>query len=211
MFFKGVAEEVGEVVTFLMLVLVVLLGFDRRGARCSARGVSEVRWIRVSLLGKPKLASTGGLDVRKSEVLVIVQVGEDLVVRCAKGAVAGGFEGSKNDGPKDVVNGERAHVLKSSADIADFAEVGVNGVLGVAIPGHEASYLTGKEDSLHALVLQGENGQKSFPYPLTTQKLGRAVLVKNGIGVGKLGPLRHETAVYGVFKKIAFMFVHSHP
>jgi hypothetical protein len=146
-----------------MIVLVVLLGFDRRVARRSARGVGAVRWIRVWLFGTPKLASTDGLEVRKSEVLVVVQVVEDLVVRCAKGAVAIGFEGSKNDGPKDVVDDERAHVLKSSADIADFAEVGVNGVLGVAIPGHEASYLTGKEDSLHALVLEGESGQKSFP------------------------------------------------
>ena len=79
-------------------------------------------------------------------------------MHCAKGAVVGGFEGSQNDGPKNVVNGERAHVLKNSADITDFAEVGVNSVLGVSIPGHEVSDLTGKEDSLHALVLEGENG-----------------------------------------------------
>jgi len=72
MFFKGVAEEGGEFVTSLMLVLVVLLGFDRRGARRSARGVGAVRW--VALLGTPKLASTDGLDVRKSKVLVVVQV-----------------------------------------------------------------------------------------------------------------------------------------
>ena len=80
MFFKGVAEEDGEFVTSLMLVLVVLLGFDRRGTR-SPQGVLAVRWFRVSLLGAPKLASTYGLDVRKSEVLVIVQVVEDLVKR----------------------------------------------------------------------------------------------------------------------------------
>ncbi len=109
-----------------------------------------------------------------------------------------------------VVDGERAHVFKSSADIADFAEVGVNSVLGVTIPGHESSDLTGNEDSLHALVLEGEIGQEGFPYLLSAQKLGRAVLVKNGVGVGKLGPQRHKTAVYCVFK-IAFMFVHCHP
>jgi hypothetical protein len=34
-----------------------------------------------------------------------------------RGSTVGGFEGSQNDGPKYVVNGERAHVLKSSADI----------------------------------------------------------------------------------------------
>jgi hypothetical protein len=78
----------------------------------------------------------------------------------AKGAVVGGFEGSQNDGPKNIVDGENTHVLKRSADIADFAEVGVNSVLGVAIPGHEASNLTGKEDSLHALMLEGERRVK---------------------------------------------------
>jgi hypothetical protein len=120
----------------------------------------------------------------------LLQVVEDLVVRRAKDAVGGGFEGSQNDGPKDVVDGERAHVLKISADIADFAKVGVNSVLGVTIPGHETSDLTGNEDSLHALVLEGERGQKSFPYHRT--KLGRAVFVKNGVGVRKIGPQRHK-------------------
>jgi hypothetical protein len=205
MFFKGVAEEDCEFVAPLTFVLVVLLGFDRRGALRVTRGVSVVRWILVSLLGTPKLANTDSLDVRKSEVLVIVQVVEDLVVRCAKGAIVGGFEGSQNDRPKYVVDGEHAHVLKRSADISDLAEMGVNSVLGVSIPGHEVSDLTGKEDSLHPLVLEGENGEESFPYLLSAQKLVRAVLVKNGVNVGKLGPQRHKTAVYSVFKKIAFM------
>jgi hypothetical protein len=60
-------------------------------------------------------------------------------------------------------------------------------------------------------VIEGESNEKSFPYLLTTQKLVRAVLVKNDVGVGELGPQRHQTVVYGVFKKIAFVFVHSHP
>jgi hypothetical protein len=58
----------------------------------------------VLLLGTVKLASTDCLDVRKSEVRsVVVQVVEDLVVRCAKGAVVGRFKGSQNDGPKYVI------------------------------------------------------------------------------------------------------------
>ena len=64
---------------------------------------------------------------------------------------------------------------------------------------------------MHALVLEGESCQKSFPYLLSAQELGRAVFVKNGVGVKKLRLQRHKTAVYGVFKKIAFMFVHRHP
>jgi hypothetical protein len=87
----------------------------------------------VSLRGTPKLASTDCLDVRKTEVLVVVQVVEDLVVHCVKGAVVGGFEGSQNDRPKNIVNGDRVHVLESTADINHFAEVGVNSVLGVTI------------------------------------------------------------------------------
>jgi hypothetical protein len=91
--------------------------------------------------------------------------------------------------------------------------VGVESVLGIAIPGHKASDLTGKKDSLHALVLEGESCEKSFPYSylLIAQKLGRPVLVKNGVGVGELGPQRHKLEVYCVFKKIAFVFVHHHP
>ena len=95
MLFEGVAEEDDVFMTSLTLVLVVLLGFDRRCARRGARRVSAVRWIRVSLLGTPKLASTDGLDVRKGDVLVVVQVVEDLVVRGAEGAVVTGFEGSR--------------------------------------------------------------------------------------------------------------------
>jgi hypothetical protein len=31
------------------------------------------------------------------------------------------------------------------------------------------------------------------------------------VGVGELGRQRHKAAIYGVFKKIAFVFVYSHP
>ena len=106
----------------MSFVLVVLLRFDRRCALHSARGVCAGRWIRASLLCEPKLAGTDGLDVRKGEVLVVVQVVEDLVVRCAKGTVGGGFEGNQNDGPKYVVDSERAHLIKSSADITESSE-----------------------------------------------------------------------------------------
>jgi hypothetical protein len=59
--------------------------------------------------------------------------------------------------------------------------VGVDSVLGIAIPGHKASDLTGKKDSLHVLVLERESSEKGFPYELyvlSTQKLGRSVVVK---------------------------------
>ena len=72
MLFEGVAEEGDVFMSSLMLVLVVLLGFGRRCALRVARGVVDVRWIQSSFLATSKLASTNGLDVRKSEVLVVV-------------------------------------------------------------------------------------------------------------------------------------------
>ena len=87
---KGGAEDGGEFVAVLALVLVVLIGW--RGTRLSARGVGSVRWIRVALLGTPKLASTDGLHVCKGDVLFVVQVVEDLVVRGAEDAVVKGFD-----------------------------------------------------------------------------------------------------------------------
>jgi len=66
MLFKGVAEEDGEFVTSLMLVLVVLLGFDRRSARRVARGVSAERaLVRVAA----KLAGASLLDESEGQVL----------------------------------------------------------------------------------------------------------------------------------------------
>jgi hypothetical protein len=46
---------------------------------------------------------------------------------------------------------------------------------------------------------------------LSAQKHGRAVIVKNGIVLGELGPQRYKTEIYGVFKEVTFILVHSHP
>ena len=89
--------------------------------------------------------------------------------------------GSQNDGLKIVVDCERVHVFESEADFADFTEVGLDIVLGVAVPCHETSNLECKKDSLHVLVLERESSEKGFPYELyvlSTQKLGRSVVVK---------------------------------
>jgi hypothetical protein len=81
------------------------------------------------------------------------------------------------------------------ADFADFTEVCVDIFLGVAVPCHEASNPASKKDSWHAFVLEKESGEKGFPYLLSAQKLGRAVVVKNGVGVGELGPQRYKTTI----------------
>ena len=108
MLLKGDVEEGGEFVAALAILLVVLLMFGWRGARRSTRDVGAVRWIRVSLLGTLNWRAQT-VWMRKGEVLVVVQVVEDLVVGCAKGDVVGGFEGSQNDRPKYVIDGERSH------------------------------------------------------------------------------------------------------
>ena len=53
MLLKGVAEEGGEVVASLSLVLVVLLGFVRRCALCGALCFGAVRCARAVLLAEP--------------------------------------------------------------------------------------------------------------------------------------------------------------
>jgi hypothetical protein len=134
----------------------------------------------VSLLDAPKSASTDGLDVLKGDVLVLVQVVEDLVVHCSEDAVVRGFDGSQNDGLKNIVDCERVHVFEGKADLVDFTKMGVDIFLGVAVPCHEACNLAIKKDSLHTVVVEREIGEKGFPYLLISQKLGRAVFVKNG-------------------------------
>ena len=72
MLFKGVAEEGGEFVTALMLVLVVLLGFGRRGARrakgtpwSSGRAAIECS-MRALVRVASKLAGASVLDESES-------------------------------------------------------------------------------------------------------------------------------------------------
>ena len=119
---------------------------------------------------------------------------------------------------KNVVDCDRVHVFEGLADFANFTEVVVDIVLGVAVPFHEASNLAGKKDclaGLQALVPERESIERGFPYLLSAQKLVRAVFVKNGEGVGELGPQRYNAATYSVtvFKEVSFNFVHSswHP
>jgi hypothetical protein len=130
---------------------------------------------------------------------------------CAKVTDKNIGEQKHNDRLKNVVNCECVHVFEGKADFADFTEMGVDIVLGVAVPCHESSDLASKKDSLHVLMLEREICEKGFPYLFSTQKMGRAVFVNHGEDVGELRPQRYKTAIYCVFKKVAFIFVHSHP
>ncbi len=46
----------------------------------------------------------------------------------------------------------------------------------------------GKQNSLHALVVERESSQEGFPYLLGTQRLGGAVVVEDLDRVGERGP-----------------------
>jgi hypothetical protein len=60
-------------------------------------------------------------------------------------------------------------------------------------------------------VPERESIERGFPYLLSAQKLVRAVFVKNGEGVGELGPQRYNAATYSVtvFKEVASTWVWS--
>jgi hypothetical protein len=70
--------------------------------------------------------------------------------------------------------------VKVFADFADFSEMVVDIVLGVAVTCHKASNLASKKDSVHALVLERESLEKGFPYLLSAQNMGRAVVSRVG-------------------------------
>jgi hypothetical protein len=94
MIFKGIAEEDGEFVISLMLVLVVLLCFDQRGMLRGARGVgAEGELVRVTA----KLADASILDESERQVFVVVEVIQDLVVLITERVISRSLEGSHED------------------------------------------------------------------------------------------------------------------
>jgi hypothetical protein len=99
------------------------------------------------------------------------------------------------------------------ASFIDFSKVDVDIVLGITVPSHHAGHFASEEDGLHVLVLKRENIKKGFPYVLRAQLLGGCVGVEDGDGDGvwELRPKMSKTPIHGVFEKITFMCVQSHP
>jgi len=64
---------------------------------------------------------------------------------------------------------------------------------------------------LHALVLEGESSQKSFPDFEGAQLLIGGVGVEDSDGVGELGPKISKSSIHRVLEQIAFMLVQGHP
>ena len=56
--------------------------------------------------------------------------------------------------------------------------------LGAAVPSHKVAKFCRKQDSLHALVVERECSEQSFPYLLATQFCAGTVFGEDGEGIG---------------------------
>ncbi len=85
--------------------------------------------------------------------------------------------------------------------------------LGVAIPGHEVAKFkfTRKQNSLHAVVVERERREQSFPYLLATQFCANAVFGECGEGVSAGVPQCLEAAIEQGFENVPVVLVQSHP
>ena len=95
------------------------------------RGVSGQSWAAldtVTVRVSPELACTCCLHERKRELLVIVKVIQDVVIRISKGSVGRGLESGHEDRLQDIINGEGVEVAQSLASFIDFAKVNVDSV-----------------------------------------------------------------------------------
>jgi hypothetical protein len=72
--------------------------------------------------------------------------------------------------------------------VADIAEVTIYVGLGVAIPGHEAAKFKSKQDSLHALMVERERSEESFPYLLRAKFFLSVVVSEDGDSVSAVRP-----------------------
>ena len=181
------------------------------GLAGEVRGGARSVWATLTVRVAPELTCTCLLHERKRELLVIVKVIQDVVIRISKGSVGRGLESGHEDRLQDIINGEVVEVAQRLASFVDFSKVDVDGVLGVAVPFHHAGHFASEEDRLHALVLEGEDSKKSFLDLLRTQLLGDGVGVEDCDGVGELGPKSSKASIHRVFEQVTFMLVQGHP
>ena len=72
--------------------------------------------------------------------------------------------------------------------ITDIAEMAIDIGLGSAVPSHKVAKFSRKQDSLHALVVERECSEQSFPYLLATQFCACTVFGEDGEGIGAVMP-----------------------
>jgi hypothetical protein len=121
---------------FYLVVLsdLSVLAGDAQGV---ARGVSARS--RTFREFPPELAGAGGLDHGEGGVFGIFQVINDFAVRGTKGRIARGLQDCKNEFLEDILDAESGHVALN-----------------------ETAEFTSEELGLHALVGEGECGEKLF-------------------------------------------------
>jgi hypothetical protein len=186
-FFEGVAEHGNVGISTLVLVLVVLLRFGRRSAQRSTRSTERgraARSVSIFVFSQAKLACADGLNVRKGKILVVVQVIEELVVHVTKSTGIRGFQSGHDNGFEDIINGELLlHAGEALASDVERLKKVVIVTFRCTIPCHKVPDFTSKKNGLHPFVLERKSVKKGFPYLLRTERLGGAILVKNGICV----------------------------
>jgi hypothetical protein len=79
----------------------------------------------------------------RAKVFVVVEVIQDLVVRCMERAISRSLEGSHEDGLQNVFDGEVTDVAHGAVEFSDRGEMTVDSALGVAIPAHHAGDFAG--------------------------------------------------------------------
>jgi hypothetical protein len=93
----------------------------------------------------------------------------------------------------------------------DISEVTINVGLGVAIPGHKAAKFASKQDSLHALMVERERSEESFPYLLRAKFFLNAVASEDGHSISAVRPQKFESTIEQVFYNVTVIGVHGHP
>ena len=99
------------------------------GLAGEVRGGARSVWATLTVRVAPELTCTCLLHERKRELLVIVKVIQDVVIRISKGSVGRGLESGHEDRLQDIINGEVVEVAQSLASFIDFSKVDVDSVL----------------------------------------------------------------------------------
>jgi hypothetical protein len=104
------------------LTQVLDVGLGGRGMRRCAVAALSV-WATLTVRDAPELTCTCLLHERKRELLVVVKVVQDVVIRISKGSVGRGLGSGHEDRLQDIVKGEVIEVAQSQASFIDFSKV----------------------------------------------------------------------------------------
>jgi hypothetical protein len=156
------------------------------------------------------------LNHRESKVLVIIEVVQDRGVSLGEGFSLRELKSSKEDGLENIsdidVAFEEFQCLQS---VVDIAEVAIDVSLGVPSQAmrrlNSRASFASKQDSLHALMVEWERSEESFPYLLSAKFFWSAVVREDGDIVSAARPQKFEAAIEQVFDNATVIRVQGHP